>query len=141
MAKHLNSKEPCPSCDEKLKSAHPDLQSWFKTIKHKFPEAHISWAWRNKFDQNQFVAEGKSRAPWPRSKHNSLDADGKPCSDAIDLFEIASNGMACWRWVWFKEVAAFSKAQGLEIIWGGDWERFKDSPHFERKTATILAGD
>lgn len=128
MSKHIPG-DTCPSCDEKLKQAHPDIADWFYQVKKQFKEAHIAYTWRNEFDQNRMVAEGKSKLPWPKSKHNNVDENGNPYSLAVDLFELASNGMACWRWRYFKDIA--DQFCNNNVDWGGNWEHFKDSPHFE----------
>lgn len=37
----------------------------------------------------------------------------------------------------YKAIAKVAKALG--ILWGGDWKRFRDAPHFEFKTGLTLA--
>lgn len=131
MPKHVDG-TTCPSCEAKLKSAHRDLDKWFREfVKPKFPSAHVSCAFRNKYEQNQAHAEGKSRAPWPKSKHNHIAQDGTPCALAIDLFELASNGMACWHMGYFRKIAQESEAAGYTIEWGGLWPSLADGPHFQ----------
>lgn len=150
MAKHTSG-ATCPACDEKLKTADPELARIYRdVIKPRFYDCHISDAWRGERAQNEHVAMGKSRLRWPLSKHNAFDDNGNPCSQALDLFELASNGMACWRWVYFKAIAQELDAEGLPIRWGGDWNgngrKDKDdfdSPHFElvrRATSPTLGG-
>jgi hypothetical protein len=77
----------CLLCAEKLATADPRIAEWFLEIKKEFPHAHVSWAYRNKEDQDRFFAEGKTRAKFPRSKHN-VERDGKPYAQALDLFEL-----------------------------------------------------
>lgn len=85
----------------------------------------IIHGWRGKDEQNKLVREGKSKTPWPTSKHNTSDANG-PCSSAID-FAPVSNGRIQWGDTHMFAVVAgcmFSaaKERGVEIRWGGDWD-------------------
>ena len=48
-------------------------------------EITVLCGWRGEKEQNQAVADGASETPWPRSKHNVLDDEGNPCSDAVDV--------------------------------------------------------
>jgi hypothetical protein len=135
--KHVNGPVECPACAEKLKTAHPNLRLWFLTVvRPKHPDAHISDAWRGEKEQNEYVAEGRSEKPWPLSKHNKMDDQGTPCSLALDLFQLASNGMGVWSWIWFKRVA--DECLGENMRWLGDLngngkrdDKFCDGPHFE----------
>lgn len=130
MPKHKNNsdKSPCPSCQEKLKTAHPKLVAWFNdVVQPKFNDAHVSCAYRGKVEQNQAHAEGKSQLAYPNSKHNKTDLDGKPCALAIDLFQLCSNGMAAWPFKYFKEISVVMEPG---MTWGGNW-KFVDSPHYQ----------
>lgn len=132
MAKHVNEAS-CAKCEEILKTAHPVLRQWvLEGVRPRHPEAHVSCAWRNEQDQNRDYAEGKSKLKWPLSNHNKFDDQGNPCSLAVDLFELASNGMACWRWLFFKMIADEAKADEAPIDWGYDLWGW-DSPHFQKK--------
>ena len=81
--------------------------------------------------QNEAHAEGKSKLSWPNSKHNTIKPDGTPCAEALDLFQICSNGMAAWSWKYFKQIADEVAAHAEPIKWGGAWQKFDDSDHFE----------
>lgn len=118
--------DTCPGCEKKLEMAHVDLVNWFRNVvKPAHPDCHISWSFRDRASQDQAYAEGKSKLPWPESKHNSNPAE------AIDLFELASNGMACWNWKYFKQIADEAKEKALPIRWGGDFKHLGDTDHFE----------
>lgn len=132
MSKHTNDLIDCPSCDEKLSQAHPKLIDWFKqVVKPSFKDCHVSWSFRDQYNQNQMVAMGKSKLAWPKSKHNFMDENGNPLSLAIDLFELSSNGMASWPWKYFKDISALITD---EMEWGGNWKKFPDSDHYELKS-------
>ncbi len=133
MSKHTNAETPCPLCEKKLLEAHPDLQDWFRDIiKPAHPDTHISWSFRDMFNQNQAHAEGKSKLGWPLSMHNKSDDQGNPCSLALDLFQLASNGMACWPWKWFKGISETSKKANAHVDWGHDLWGW-DADHFQLK--------
>lgn len=61
--------------------------------------------------------------------------DGSPCALALDLFQLASNGLACWPWNYFKEIANATRDTSHGINWGGDWKHaaasLGDGDHFE----------
>ena len=87
---------------------------------------------RGEKEQNEAYRSGASKLPFPRSKHNvspSLAIDVVPYP--LDWKNIAS----------FKELAILIKEtwaeltpeekQGYTLSWGGDWNSFKDYPHWE----------
>ncbi len=53
---------------------------------------------------------------------------------AIDI-AVLVDGQVRWDWPVYPRVAAAFKAaakeQGTPIVWGGDWPRLRDGPHFE----------
>ena len=53
---------------------------------------------------------------------------------AVDLAPIIA-GQVRWDWPPFHELARAMKqaaaAEGVAIVWGGSWTRFRDGPHFE----------
>src|SRR5690349_12146439 len=53
MTFHHTPEPTCPLCEEKLLTAHKDLQVWFREAKRTFPDMHVSWAWRGKTDQEK----------------------------------------------------------------------------------------
>jgi peptidoglycan L-alanyl-D-glutamate endopeptidase CwlK len=56
---------------ELLSMAHPDLQ---KILNHmiKFIDFRVVCTYRGREEQTNAVATGKSKLPWPKSKHNTL---------------------------------------------------------------------
>ncbi len=61
-----------------LKGAHPDLQLICNELIKIF-DCKVLCSYRGKEDQDKAVAEKRSKAPWPTSKHNQMPAD------AVDL--------------------------------------------------------
>lgn len=131
MAKHAHGLE-CISCQIKLLQADPYLVNWFNSIvKIDFPDAHISWAFRGQKDQQQAFNTGKSKLPWPRSKHNFLDDLGKPRARALDLFRLLQNGRADFSVDWYLQIVRGCEERGDPIRCGARFVNFKDYCHFE----------
>lgn len=81
---------------------------------------------RDAYAQAVAVATGKSKTPWPTSKHNSdpsLAVDVAPYP--IDWSDIQA----------FKDFADFvlerAAVLGVPIRWGGDFTTIRDYDHFE----------
>lgn len=74
--------------------------------------------------QRQLVAEGASRTM------NSRHLTGH----TLDVVALVG-GVALWDWRYYEQLASAFKsaaeALGVAIVWGGDWENFRDGPHFE----------
>lgn len=130
--KHANGVAACPSCEDKLKDAHPDIAAWFREkVKPRHKDCHISWSFRGKDDQEKAFLDGKTRLHFPLSAHNKSDDQGNPCSLALDLFELDYNGQACWSWDYFRLIADEAQASHAPIFWGGNWAKLGDFDHFE----------
>ena len=81
---------------------------------------------RNEIDQNYAFDNGFSKLRWPLSKHNKLPAE------AVDVAPYPINWNDTLRFVELSKIIK-GVASGLmiEIIWGGDWTKFIDMPHWE----------
>lgn len=121
----------CGHCEQDLKKAHPVLVQWFYWVKALHLDAHICWAFRDREDQDMAFEKGLSKLKWPESKHNALDTDGNPCSRALDVFQIKSDGKAYFDVDWCAVVNEETKKQNFPIKWGGDFKTLKDFDHFE----------
>lgn len=128
--KHVNKFE-CPACDEKLKDAHHDLVLFANRFRGFKQDAHISWAYRGKEDQEAFKAKGTSKAGFGESPHNY-----KPAM-ALDFFRIGLDGKADWTADWYNRFLG-PAAREAGLVWGGDWLRFKDIFHVEIKNWKLL---
>ncbi len=89
---------------------------------------------RGKDEQNLMVKEGKSKLSWPKSKHN-----GKP-SKAVDIAPYPIDWNDTKRFAHLAGlVQGIGLSMGINIRWGGDWDRdgetkdntFNDLPHLE----------
>jgi peptidoglycan L-alanyl-D-glutamate endopeptidase CwlK len=84
--------------------------------------------------QRELVAAGASRTL--ASRHLT--------GHAIDFAPVVGSEVT-WKWPPFFLIAdAFKRAareQGVAIVWGGDWLRFKDGPHIELDRKVYPAAD
>ena len=89
---------------------------------------------RDQEAQDQAVAEGRSKTPWPASQHNSQPAR------AVDVVPYPVDWSDLDRMREFGSfVRGVAHGLGIRVRWGGDWDgdhdlddqRFIDLPHFE----------
>jgi hypothetical protein len=120
----------CPLCDFKLKQAHPYMVDWFHSLKKKYINVHVAWAWRDQTDQNQCFLDGKTKLQWPFSPHNHMK-DDQPFSLALDLFQEDEDGVARWSKPFFTKVNDENEAANEPIRWGGKFKTLGDSNHFQ----------
>lgn len=105
----------------------------------------IIWGFRWQKQQDELVAIGASKTPWPTSEHNFL-LDGIRFSQAIDFIPYHHGNQVDW-----KDERAFSVIAGVfmsvgihlgrtfHLRWGGDWDgdghtrdqTFNDLGHLE----------
>jgi peptidoglycan L-alanyl-D-glutamate endopeptidase CwlK len=117
----------------KLATSDPRLQRVFHEVVRNF-DCTILEGHRNKERQNRMVAEGKSQVRWPDGKHNTVP------SMAVDVCPYPIVWDDRERQTLFAGyVLATAKAMGVNLRWGGDWDRdtevrdngFDDLVHFE----------
>lgn len=122
---HHTSDAICPLCEYKLAAVDPTLQYWFRQhIKPNFPDAHISWGYRNETEQEQAYLDHKTRLHYPQSDHNKIPAK------ALDLFEINDAGQGVWNPGFFSAINDYNEDHGIELIWGAKWRSLGDNDHF-----------
>lgn len=89
---------------------------------------------RDEQTQNEYFRLGKSKVQFPNSKHNQTP------SKAVDLVPYPIDWADQSRFHFLAGlIIGIGKAEGVEIRWGGDWNRngkfhdqsFHDLPHFE----------
>jgi len=123
---HHNQDEKCPMCEQKLSQAHPELAKWYREqVKVNFPDAHISWSYRNQDDQEKAFLDGKTELHYPNSAHNKMPAM------ALDLFEIDHSFQALFSPKFYSAVNSMNNGVTAKIKWGGVWKSLGDSDHFE----------
>lgn len=119
-----------------LEGIHPDLR---RVIDRALQDSPLDFVviegLRTKERQKQLVASGASKTL------NSRHITGH----AVDLVPIGPNGKAAFDWPLYDRlgpaVKAAAQAEGVEIVWGGDWTSFKDGPHFELDRKVYPEGD
>jgi len=92
---------------------------------------------RGQAEQDAAVRAGKSKTPWPASKHNRYP------SHAVDIYPYPFKN-EYWHqpqvWADLAQVILDCAGElGVQIRWGGDWnqngsyedEKFFDGPHYE----------
>lgn len=124
MSKHTND-GVCSACTEKLSVARGELVNFFYQVKEQYPNAHVSWSYRDKKNQDECNEKGTSKLIFPASEHNKLP------SRAIDLFQINEYGAGVWDSKFCRQAAVIAHA--LDIVWGGDFSNKKqgDFDHFQ----------
>ena len=117
----------------RLTTCDSRLQQVFQQVVQNF-DCTIIEGHRNEERQNRMVDEGKSQVRWPDGKHNtepSLAVDVCPYPVVWDDRERQT--------LFAGYVLATAKAMGIDLRWGGDWDRdtevrdnsFDDLVHFE----------
>ena len=121
----------------RLATCHPDLRLLMQAALADSPvDFGIVCGHRGKADQDEAVRLGRSKTPWPTSKHNKLP------SLAVDVCPWIDGAYAWSDIPAFRAVAAHviatARELGIRIRWGGDFngnglqdDRFVDMPHFE----------
>ena len=81
---------------------------------------------RGEEEQNAAYEAGTSKLRWPHSRHNTLP------SKAVDIAPYPIDWDDIGR---FKDLACIilelCAMEGVKVRWGGNWETFKDYPHYE----------
>lgn len=108
-----------------LKGVHPDLVKVVeRAISLTTVDFRVIEGLRSKQRQVELVNKGASKTL------NSRHITGH----AVDVAALVG-GAIRWDWPLYDKIAkAFkqaSKELNIPIVWGGDWETFKDGPHFE----------
>jgi peptidoglycan L-alanyl-D-glutamate endopeptidase CwlK len=120
---------------ERLATCHPLLQRVLKSAILDFDFSVICGV-RTAEEQNRAYDIGASRLRYPQSKHNSTP------SMAVDItpFPLDWNDTLAFRALavvvkrhW--DAIPLAEREGFRLVWGGDWARFVDMPHWELSKA------
>jgi len=120
-----------------LKDLHPELVKRWKEAVEIFaemfpdlPRPFLTQTFRSPQEQNELYAQGRAKpgkvvtnAKGGRSLHNYTPAL------AFDIAFKDAGGKVSWDIALFRKFAGIAKKSGL--AWGGDWQSFKDYPHFQ----------
>jgi len=108
---------------QRLAGVHPDL---VRVISRARASADfiVTEGLRTPERQKQLVAAGASQTM--HSRHLT--------GHAVDVAALV-DGVVRWDWPLYDRLARAVKRAAVEeevaIIWGGDWPKFRDGPHFE----------
>lgn len=118
---------------DRLRSCHPVLQELMsRAIQASALDFTILCGYRSQEEQDAAFAAGNSKLKWPQSKHNrspSLAVDIAPYpvdwNDEARFISLAAEVKRTWA-----SMPAATKQRYI-LSWGGDWETFRDLPHWE----------
>ena len=110
---------------DRMKSVHPDLVAVVEAAILISPvDFMITEGLRTRQRQAELVKAGASRTM--ASRHLT--------GHAVDVCALIG-GKVRWDWPLYPRIAEAFKAaavkRSIPIIWGGDWPRLRDGPHFE----------
>jgi len=110
---------------ERLKGVHPDLVAVVEAAILLTPvDFMVTEGLRTPARQAELVRAGASRTL------NSRHLTGH----AVDVAAWVDGGVR-WDWPLYPRIAeafkAAAKGRDVALIWGGDWPRLRDGPHFE----------
>jgi hypothetical protein len=140
-AHHAPPGPECPLCREKAAGGHPVLATWFWNIKAVFNDAHASCFFRNEQEQLIDFQQGRSKAVWPNSLHNTM-LGGQPRARAFDLFQLRPDGVAYFGRDYFQKIAVWAARAEAPLLWGGGdstpvMQKLGDFPHFQLKQSVV----
>lgn len=110
---------------QRLAGVDPRLVRVFREVAKQHPGAFlVTEGLRSQARQNEMVKKGLSRTYY--SRHLT--------GRAVDI-AVMEAGKVTWDFDAYRRFAAIVKAeaelQDVPIIWGGDWKKLRDGPHFE----------
>ena len=111
---------------QRLKGVHPDLVAVIEAAVARAPwPVMVIEGLRTSERQAALKAAGKSKTM------NSRHLTGH----AVDIAPVLGGSIPWDTWEMFEALAdlvkAEAKRQGVKLVWGGDWPRFRDGPHYE----------
>ncbi len=119
-----------------LVGIHPDLRRVLDRALQDSPlDFSVIEGLRTLERQKQLVASGASQTL------NSRHLTGH----AVDLLPIGPDGKGAFDWPLYDQLGpamkAAADAEGVAIVWGGDWKKFRDGPHFELNRSAYPVGE
>lgn len=110
-----------------LKTCHPDIQRVLnEAIKvHDFT---VLEGYRNQERQDYLYSINRSKVKYPNGKHNTMDSDNKPLSNAVDVVPYPAMWKATikefFALVYFLKGIAWGL--GIKLYSGADWDDDED---------------
>ena len=117
---------------QRLSGVHPDLVRVISRARAS-EDFIVTEGLRSTERQRQLVAAGASQTM--ASRHLT--------GHAVDVAALVG-GVVRWDWPLYDRLALAVKRAAAEeevaIVWGGDWPKFRDGPHFELDRGRYPAG-
>ena len=123
-----------PRSIKNLSECNDDLRRLFERVAESFP-CEVIEGHRGEAEQNEAFRKGFSKLQFPDGKHN------KTPSEAVDAMPLPIDWNNMEAFILFAGfVLGTAKEMGIEIRWGGDWNRnmnlrdektLRDLVHFE----------
>jgi hypothetical protein len=131
---NLSPENPsCSSCEVFFSGLSFVMQDFMTWVWKNNSDFHICQGSRNEVDQNADFAAGKSKLQWPNSAHNVFE-DGKPFSEAVDLFVLSPDGTAQFPVDRYQSLNDQAVLTSQPVVWGGSWITFKDEDHWQNSS-------
>jgi len=105
------------TCDERL-------QKLAQRVSCKM-NIFVVYGFRNEKEQTHAFQTGKSKVPWPRSKHNTWPAKAFDITPFPDGVRIPWEDIKLFCYLGGL-VVGIAEENGIKIRWGGDWNRMND---------------
>ena len=116
------------SSQDKLNTCHADLIRLFNEV-IKYRDCKIICGRRGKQEQDEAYADGKSQVKYPKSYHNRFP------SHAVDAVPYPIEWENIDRFIEFGGfVLGIAAMMNIDIVWGGNFKKFFDGPHFQKKS-------
>lgn len=129
----------------RLATCDPRLQAVFNRVIQNF-DCTILCGYRGQKEQDEAYAKGYSKLKYPNGKHNktpSMAVDAMPCPVVWpDEAPAGQERLMAYKraYLFAGYVLGTAKQMGIELRWGGDWNRnldlrdengLSDVPHYE----------
>ena len=122
--------------EERLAQVHPDLAKVIRLAAERLPfDIIVLEGIRSKKRQERLVSQGASKTM------NSRHLPGKQglacAADIAPMLDTDGDGdiEVSWHWPHYHQIEPVMKNAAAEldvpIEWGGDWQSFKDGPHWQ----------
>ena len=111
----------------KLSECHADIQKVLNEA-IKYYDFTITCGHRNELEQNEAFSKGLSKLQYPLSEHNKTPSMAVDCAP----YPIDWNNKERFAFM-AGIIIMIAQQMNIKIEWGGNWEKFKDYPHFQIK--------
>ena len=103
----------------------------YKEIYPNLPQPFITCTYRSPEEQLELYAQGRTKAGKIVTQLKSGSKHNKRPAEAFDIAFKTRQGKLDWSADLFKKFADIVKSIDNQVRWGGDWQTFKDRPHFQ----------